>query len=156
MERRITDPPADTALVRMELCIGRTVSKNERALECAMGALFFCFLGYNVGRAFWSIGRGGVWKYLFTSLINNAFYPNHGFSDCAALYKDDAAGKYVDLLPPFCVWASQEGSEGVRRRQKPEARSIQEIPTRRPDGSATPHTQWLRSRYSCADSSDLR
>ena len=48
---------------------------------------------------------------LSTALINNAFYPKHGFFDCTALYQDDEMGKYVDLLSPFCVWTAQEGTE---------------------------------------------
>ena len=77
-----------------------------------MGAMSLSFLGLNVGRAFWSIGAGGVGKSLFTSLINNAFYPKNGFFDCTALYQDGEMGKYVDLLAPFCIWTAQEGTEG--------------------------------------------
>ena len=77
-----------------------------------MAALSLCFAGRNVGRDFWSIGAGGVGQSLFTSLINNAFYPKQGFSDCTALNQDGEMGKFVDLLAPFCVWAAQAGEKG--------------------------------------------
>ena len=118
IERRITDPLVGAALTRLELFLSRTFYNNERALECTMCALTLCFLGYNVDRAFWSIGGGGVGQSLFTSLINNAFYPKHGFFDCAALYQDDEMRKYVDLLSPFCVWTAQEGTEGGSEKIK--------------------------------------
>ena len=118
IERRITDPLADTALARLELIPSRTFYRNERALESAMGALSLFFVGYNVDRAFWSIGGGGVGQSLFTALVNNALYPKHGFFDCAALYQDDEMRIYVDLLSPFCVWAAQGGTEGGSEKIK--------------------------------------
>ena len=73
IERRITDPLAETALARMKLFLDQTFYRNKRALGCTMAALSLCFMGRNVGRAFWSIGTGGVGQSLFTSLINSAF-----------------------------------------------------------------------------------
>ena len=155
IERRITDHLADTALARLELFLIRTFYRNERALECTMSALTLCFLGYNVDRAFWSIGGGGVGQSLFTSLVNNAFYPKHGFFDCTALYQDDEMRKYVDLLSPFAIWAAQEGTEGGSEKIKHSRQDLYKkfcSATRWRPGY---HTQLPRSRSLCAASFDL-
>ena len=69
-------------------------------------------VGRNVGRAFWTIGGGGVGKSLFTSLIRNAMSPMNGFFDFKALYIDDELVKTLEHLIGAKVPTSQEGAEG--------------------------------------------
>ena len=66
-------------------------------------------VGRNVGRAFWTIGGGGVGKSLFTSLIRNAMSPMRGFFDFTALYLDDELRKTLEHLIGFKVLTAQEG-----------------------------------------------
>ena len=109
IDRPLGDPLIGACMEEMEVCLSRIFYENERALACTLSALSLAFVGENVGRAFWTISRGAISPSLFTSLLENAFTPNHGFLNFDALRcDDDELRKCVVAMSPKCVVKSKD------------------------------------------------
>ena len=76
----------DDALARVGKFTDTAFCDNVWPLECTIAGISLALMGQNVDRASWSIGKGGVGKALFSTLIRNAMSPAHGFFDCTSLY----------------------------------------------------------------------
>ena len=109
IERPLSDPVIEDALSRVGRFLNTTFCDNAWALECSIAGAALALMGQNVDMAFWSIGKGGVGKSLFSTLIRNAMSPMRGFFDCASLYMGDELRKTLGNSVGFCVSAAQEG-----------------------------------------------
>ena len=107
--RPLSGPVFDDAMVRVGQFLNTASRDNARALECSIAGAALALMGQNVDMAFWSIGKGGVGKSLFSTLIRNAMSPMRGFFDCASLYMGDELRKTLGNSVGFCVSAAQEG-----------------------------------------------
>ena len=58
--RPLGGPLVGASIGRMEASLSRFFYENERALERALASLSLSFVGGNVGRAFWAIGKGAI------------------------------------------------------------------------------------------------
>ena len=112
IERPLSGPAIEDALVRVGRFLNTAFCDNAWALECSIAGLALALMGQNVDRAFWSIGKGGVGQSLFSTPIHNAMSPTRGFFDCASLYMGDELRKTLENRVGFCVNTAQEGDEG--------------------------------------------
>ena len=76
-------------------------------------------MSYNVGRAFLTIGNGGVGQSLVTNLIDSAMSPRHGYLDTSALFTDEELREKLPLLTQYLVWTAQEAAEGGGAQKAP-------------------------------------
>ena len=108
----MTERICENAHARAVKFLESTFCDNAWALQCTIAGISLALLGENVDRAFWTIGGGGVGQSLFTTLINNAISPMHGFFDCSALYMDGELRKFLEQMVGLRVWTAQEATEG--------------------------------------------
>ena len=97
---------------RLNASINTTFYDNEYALRCAIYGLETTILGESVGRAFRTIGSGGVGQSLPTTLIHNAIIPMRGYVDCAALRRDGELRKTIRRKDVYFVLTSTDETGG--------------------------------------------
>ena len=59
---------------------------NEAGLQCHFAAFGLVLRGFNIDRAFWTLGAGGVGQSLLSHLIATVFGDNHAFLDMNMCY----------------------------------------------------------------------
>ena len=93
---------------RLSSFLKTTFFDNGAALQCHFAAFALALRGYNVDRAFWTLGGGGVGQSLLSHLVANVFGDNHAFIDMNIYFTDDEMRKQGDLLAGRAVVTGQE------------------------------------------------
>ena len=112
LKQNLSDPVLQSCTRKVWAFLAQTFWGNREALICTYGALCRALMSLNVDRAIWALGRGGVGQSLFTSLIDSAIFPRHGYLDPSVFFQDEELRRQLPLLSHFLVWTSQEASEG--------------------------------------------
>ena len=104
-------PALESITRRVNLLTAQTLFGNHEDLRCTYAGPPMALLTHNVDRAIWTLGRGGVRKSLFSSLIGTGLRANHAYLDIGVLYQDDEhVTKTVPNLAHYIVWATQEAT----------------------------------------------
>ena len=95
-------------VTRLRRFLCTTFHDNAPALECHFAAFALVLRGFNIDRAFWTLGQGGVGQSLLSHLVATVFGDNHCFLDMNMYYTDDELRKQGELLCGKTVVTGQE------------------------------------------------
>ena len=83
-----------------------------------LAAIALVLHDFNVDRAFWSSGPGGVGQSLVSHLIDSTFRDHHRWVDMKVYYDDHEMWKQADLLTIALIVTGQESSDTDRRMRE--------------------------------------
>ena len=89
LPQNVHDAVAHAHVERLQRFLTTTFHNNAAALKCHFAAFSLVLRGYNIDRAFWTLGAGGVGQSLLSHLVATVFGDHHAFLDMNMYYTDD-------------------------------------------------------------------
>ena len=118
LEHPLYDPLENAHVERLMRFLQTTFYMNAASLRCHLAAMALTLRGFNVDRAFWTVGGGGVGQSLLSYLIANVWSSSHAFLDMNIYYSDDELRKQCELLAGKCVVTGQENPDVSREMRE--------------------------------------